>query len=199
LKSKRNTDAFERAKQTQQVMETLATMEKINLYFFDESGFDTVPLVPYAWQPQGETREMPSFPSQRLNVLGFMSKDQKSYFQTIEGRINTQSVIAAFDAFTLAYATEYANHNKPCIIVLDNASVHTSYAFQQQLDKWGARGVVLHFLPPYSPELNLIEILWRKIKYEWLPLSSYLSYSHLKNSVISILEGFGNEYQITFV
>lgn len=196
MKSKRNQEAFDRAKQTQQVMETLAAMEKINLYFFDESGFSTVPLIPYAWQPQGETREMPSFPGKRLNVLGFMSKNQKSYFQMIEGNMNTQSVVAAF---TLAYATEYASHNKPCIIILDNASFHTSHAFQQQFDKWGARGVVLHFLPPYSPELNLIEILWRKIKYEWLPLSWYLSYSHLKNSVISILEGFGNEYQITFV
>ncbi len=106
MKSKRNQEAFDHAKQTQQAMETLAVMEKINLYFFDESGFSTVPLIPYAWQPQGETREMPSFPSQRLNVLGFMSKNQPSYFQTIEGNINTQSVVAAFDAFTLAYATE---------------------------------------------------------------------------------------------
>jgi len=53
LKSKRHQEAFDPAKQTQQAMETLAAMEKINLYFFDESGFSTVPLIPYAWQPQG--------------------------------------------------------------------------------------------------------------------------------------------------
>ena len=29
------------------------------------------------------------------------------------------------------------------------------------------------YLPPYSPELNLIEILWRRIKYTWLPFSAY--------------------------
>lgn len=29
---------------------------------------------------------------------------------------------------------------------------------------------------PYSPELNLIEILWRQMKYAWLPLSAYLSF-----------------------
>jgi transposase len=128
-----------------------------------------------------------------------MSKNQKSYFQTIEGNINTQQVIAAFDAFTSTYAAEYASHHKPCIIILDNASVHTSHAFLQRLDEWGSAGVVLPFLPPYRPELNLIDILWRKIKYEWLPLSCYLSYSHLKNAVISVLAGFGTEYQITFV
>jgi transposase len=28
--------------------------------------------------------------------------------------------------------------------------------------------LILKYLPPYSPELNLIEILWRHIKYRWL-------------------------------
>jgi transposase len=30
-----------------------------------------------------------------------------------------------------------------------------------------------YFLPPYSPELNRIEILWKKMKYEWLPFKSF--------------------------
>ena len=46
-------------------------------------------------------------------------------------------------------------------------------------DKWAAYGVFFHFLPPpYSPELNLIEIPWGKIKYEWLPLESYQHHEH---------------------
>ncbi|MGZ5009025.1 MAG: transposase [Methylobacter sp.] len=28
------------------------------------------------------------------------------------------------------------------------------------------------FLPPYSPELNHIEVLWKKIKYGWLSWDS---------------------------
>jgi transposase len=63
---------------------------------------------------------------------------------------------------------------------LDNASVQTRHAFLSHADEWMQRGVCLHFLPPYSPELNPIEILWRKIKYEWLPLDAYTSYAHLK-------------------
>jgi hypothetical protein len=42
-------------------METLAAMEKINLHFFDESGFSAIPSVPYAWQPQGERGKYPAF------------------------------------------------------------------------------------------------------------------------------------------
>jgi len=57
---------------------------------------------------------------------------------------------------------------------------------------------MLHFLPPYSPELNLIEILWRKLKYEWLPLDAYQSYGHLKKWLLEILDNVGEKFQITF-
>lgn len=35
------------------------------------------------------------------------------------------------------------------------------------------RGLFIYYLPPYSPELNLIEILWSFIKYAWLPFNAY--------------------------
>jgi hypothetical protein len=38
--------------------------------------------------------------------------------------------------------------------------------------------------------LNLIEILWKKIKYEWLPFSSYSTCGNLKQLVPAILDGF---------
>jgi len=63
---------------------------------------------------------------------------------------------------------------------------------------WQQRDVWLHFLPPYSPELNLIEILWRKVKYEWLPLDAYQSYGHLKKWVLEVLDSVGEKFQITF-
>ena len=73
---------------------------------------------------------------------------------------------------------------------------HTRRAFLDRVDGWVACGVVAHYLPPYCPELNPIEILWRKIKHDWLPLSCY---ANLKNAVLEILGGFGIKYQISFV
>jgi hypothetical protein len=46
---------------------------------------------------------------------------------------------------------------------------------------------VIYLLPAYSPELNLIEILWRMIKYHWLPLKAYESFKDLMRS-LKILE-----------
>ncbi len=63
----------------------------------------------------------------------------------------------------------------------------------------GKRDVHLLYLPKYSPELNLIEILWRKIKYEWLPLQAFSSYCEIKKHVSDILGQYGSkEFTITF-
>lgn len=48
-----------------------------------------------------------------------------------------------------------------CVLVLDNASWHRSKKAIQYAEKLG---IILYFLPPYSPELNPIEQLWKWIK-----------------------------------
>jgi hypothetical protein len=171
----------------------------IDLFHFDESGFATVPCVPYAWQPVGTTLALPSFKSRRLNVLGFLSKDQRAFFRHAEGPVDSGQAVAAFDAFAAQRAAEHAVHRRPCVVNVDNASWHTSRAFRDRTDAWAACGVVVHYLPPYSPELNAIEALWRKIKYEWLPLDCYASYQTMKSAVLDILDGVGSKYQICFV
>jgi hypothetical protein len=51
---------------------------------------------------------------------------------------------------------------------------------------------------PYSPELNLIEILWRFMKYDWIPFSAYMSLPCLLQAVEDILQRFGTDYTIAF-
>lgn len=76
--------------------------------------------------------------------------------------------------------------------------LHTSRAVQARVMDWFRQGVALHWLPPYSPELNLIEIRWHKIKYEWFPLRAYLSFDHLQSELQNILDQVGSKYKITF-
>ncbi len=77
--------------------------------------------------------------------------------------------------------------------------MHTSKGFRDQLEKWKQMDTHLLYLPKYSPELNLVEILWRKIKYEWLPLQAFSSYCELKKHVSDILGQYGSkEFTITF-
>ena len=164
------------------------------MFYFDQTGFNLTPSIPYAWQPRGRTLALPSAASPRANVLGFLSPTNQSQFHTVIGRVTSATVIAALDAF----AAQTARAGKLRLVVLDNAPIHTSRAFQARVTDWFRQGVGLHWLPPYCPELNLIEILWRKIKYEWLPPRAYLGFDHLKSELQNILDQFGSKYMITF-
>ena len=81
---------------------------------------------------------------------------------------------------------------------MDNASVHTSEEFEECLAEWKKQGLIIKYLSTYAPELNLIEILWRNIKYAWLPFSAYQCLSALREALEHILKNFGSKYQITF-
>lgn len=56
----------------------------------------------------------------------------------------------------------------------------------------------IFFLPSYSPHLNLIETLCRKIKYEWLKPQDYLDFDTLTNAVENTILNVGKKYKINF-
>jgi len=46
--------------------------------------------------------------------------------------------------------------------------------------------------------LNLIEILWRFIKDEWIEFWAYTSFDHLVQYVEGVIRDFGDKYKINF-
>jgi len=191
LKSKRAEQEFRAAQAELASLCQDARAGKIDLYYGDESGFTLEPSIPYAWTDKGQTIEIPSAKSDRLNVLGFLSVKQEFHSFVFEGSITSEIAIAGLDYLSATLIT-------PTLVVIDQAPIHTSAAFLSRLPQWEERGLYVYPLPAYSPELNWIEILWRKIKYEWLPLSAYLSYDSLKKSLASVLKQVGSKYQIIF-
>ena len=166
----------------------------LDVVYFDATGFDLVPSVPYAWQYTGRKNTIcvPSSKSKRINVLGFLNKINNELTPfVIEATVNTDVVVEVFETFSKQI------HN-PTLVVMDNASIHTSHHFFEQIENWQKKGLFPYFLPTYSPELNAIEILWRKIKYEWLPFSAYESFKKLQEAVDEVLIHFGSKYLITF-
>jgi len=53
--------------------------------------------------------------------------------------------------------------NPNSVLILDNCSVHHVTEAQEAL---GDCGVMTHYLPPYSPDYNPIELLFSKVKYK---------------------------------
>ncbi|WP_460428700.1 IS630 family transposase, partial [Azotobacter armeniacus] len=162
---------------------------------FDESGFSQRSALPYAWSSVGQPLELPAFSrSRRLNVQGLLSRQGKLIHHTTTATATTEVVIEAFDRLI-----EQKSPDAFAIVVLDNASPHRSALFQRKRVEWRAQRVHVIFLPPYSPELNLIEMLWRKSKYEWLPLSAYRSFQSLCSHVHRVLSGYGDKYRVNFL
>src|SRR5215475_10274151 len=191
LKSLRAPDAVAQAKRELEALQNQADQGQIALYYFDASGFALDPTIPYAWQEPKRVIELPARKSGRINVLGFMNRQNDLHPFLFEGSIHTGVVIACFDAVCHTLT-------KKTVVVLDNASIHTSEEFEDRLPSWKKKGLTLKYLPPYSPELNLIEILWRRIKYTWLPFSAYECLNALSEALETILSRVGAEYQITF-
>jgi putative transposase len=75
----------------------------------------------------------------------------------------------------------------PCVVVLDNYSVHHARLVREQRPSLEALGVRFVFLPPYSPELNAIEPLWRHVKHEDLPDRSHPTAEALQAAVDAAL------------
>lgn len=120
-----------------------------------------------------------------------MNKDNDLTPFIVKGKIDTDVVVACFDQFS-------KNLQNKTVVIIDNAPVHKSKKFLANIAKWCRKGLILKFLPTYSPELNLIEILWRKIKYEWLPFTAYFSFENLEAALEDILINFGSQYEINF-
>ncbi|MGP8337811.1 MAG: IS630 family transposase [Methanosarcinaceae archaeon] len=190
-KGKRDKTAFKRAKEEIAALHAQEAAGELDLYYFDETGFSLTPDVPYAWQAIGETLDIPSSRSKRINVLGFCNKEQDFHATTVQGSVRSATVIACFDEFCCTI-------RRKTTVIIDNASVHTSGEFKKKLGEWEKKGLSIKYLPTYSPELNLIEIVWRFIKYNWLPLTAYLSFKHLKTERLKVLNSIGSEYRITF-
>jgi DDE superfamily endonuclease len=153
-RSKRNEQDFQTAKAHLDKLRAAcgAADHDFDLIYFDGAGFSLIPCVPYAWQLRGETLEIPSVHSPRLNVLGFLNLNGSFESYVFDGAIDSEVLIKCFDDYC-------QRMKKPALIVLDNAPVHKSTAFESRIESWEEQGLYLLFLPSYCPELNLIEIL----------------------------------------
>lgn len=165
---------------------------EIDLRYFDQSGFSLTPYIPYGWQEKKETIILKSRTGKRINVMGLMNRKNQLCYEISTSTINSEDVINFLDRFG-------ENLSQKTVVVLDQASIHTSNNFLNKLEEWKAKNLEMFWLPTYSPKLNLIEILWRFIKYEWINIDAYDSHHNLIKYLKNILDNFGSEYVINFV
>jgi len=131
---------------------------------------------------------VPKTKSGRLNVIGTLVETQQGRsleYRFLEGTCRAESVVAYLD--TLANL----ERTGPTLVVLDNASYHQGEPIEAKLEEWVSKGFYLWYLPPYSPELNPIERVWRSVKGELMPRRFYADGEALRAALEAALQQVG--------
>ena len=109
----------------------------------------------YAWSAVGEPHIIPTNSGrQRYNVLGaYCTQTHERVFIMTEDNINQDTVIDLLQQLRAKHP-----QGAKIYLVLDNASYNKAIRVREQA---GTSQIILKFQPPYSPNLNLIERLWK--------------------------------------
>jgi transposase len=172
-------------------LEQLSRRGLIELYYGDESRVCLKGCVPYGWQFADEQVFVPSSQGAGLNCFALLTRDNACRFATSQECIDSAFVVEQLEQLSFSL-------QRMTVVVLDNARVHKSQAVQEQRAIWEERGLFLFYLPPYSPHLNIVEVLWRKLKYEWLQPRDYANAQTLFYQTRQALAAVGTLLKVTF-
>ena len=131
--------------------------EKDQIYFMDGVHPQHNSIASFGWIKKGKTKQLKTNNGRkRTNINGALNLKTKQVIYVEDERINSQTMIAL-----LQLILEEQKEGK-IYIILDNARYYHSQLVKDFLvanDR-----ICLKFLPPYSPNLNIIERLWHILK-----------------------------------
>ncbi len=147
--------------------------------------------VPYGWQFPDERVAIYVEKAYKTNIFGLINRANQCWWAMTQQNIDSQFIVQYLDELSFKI-------KKQTVVVLDNASIHQSKLMQQNLCVWQKRGLFIFYLPPYSPHLNIAEVIWRKLKGEWLVPEDYSEKDSLLYAVSQCMTNIGNGLKINF-
>jgi transposase len=106
------------------------------------------------WFPIGKQKVIPTYGKHHgVKLLGTLNYETGEIFCAEEEQYDTQVFLSFLEKVTSKYACE------KIVMILDNARIHHAKLIQPFLLSLNGN-LQLLFLPPYSPQLNIIEGLW---------------------------------------
>ncbi len=135
----------------------LSTLSNRRWVFVDESGCQLGMDRRYARASGGGRAHCtkPYHRGERFNLIGALGISRLRCMMSVNGSVNAD-VLAMFTARVLG-----PKLRKDDVVIWDNLSAHK---VKRVTDAIEARGAKVIFLPPYSPDLNPIELFWSKLK-----------------------------------
>ena len=124
---------------------------------------------------------------QRFNVLGALNAVTHQLLT-----ITNQTYITSSEVCALLQTIAAAHQNQIITVILDNAPYQRCTRVQ---DAARLLGIELLFLPPYSPNFNLIERLWGFVKDTCLYSQYYASFADFKQAISTCLSQTQGKHQ----
>lgn len=121
--------------------------------FIDESSPQTTANTVRMWSFNKPVR-IKNTSKYRANTFGFYSLNGKS---TVEFHEHSKKE----DVMCFLEGIRSKNPERRIVAIIDNFKSHHSLKTKEKADELG---ILLVFLPPYSPDLNPIEFIWKSIR-----------------------------------
>lgn len=135
----------------------------------------------YGWFKRGKKAQILSNTGRkRVNINGVLDPENAETIITSSESINADPTIELFKKVESNYPTA-----KNITIICDNARYYRSRLVSEYLEE---SKIKLEFLPPYAPNLNLIERLWRFMHKKVTYNKYYESYDIFKNKILEFFE-----------
>jgi len=174
--------------------------ERLQVWFWDESGFSLRVIKRKNWCQKGTRKKLRGDRRKgRVNAMGGLRYSDKKRFIEFVEKGNSESFYQVLKVFYQQLKEEwieagnseeeFEKKGAKIVIILDNASFHKK---QEYLDKIEVEmpNLYLEFLPEYSPDYNLIELVWHSAK-EYLAHRLFQSVEELESVLNQLLNEGG--------
>ncbi len=166
------------------------------IWFWDESGFSLRVLRRKTWGKKGKRKKITGRRSRaRVNIMGGLrlcDKKRLCYFvergnaETFYEQLKGLYKFVVQEWVALGNSLEdFQEHGPKIIIFLDNASYHKRKDICSEIEK-NLPNIILEYLSAYSPDFNLIELVWHSCK-EYIAHKLFQSVCQLKSTLDKLL------------
>lgn len=170
-------------KPLKKIQNEIAPNDQIELLFYDEAFFRRESTITRGWYPRGHNIKVNCpITKEKVGVCGAVNPRDGQLFSLI---------FDGFDSDTFVYYLKWIigkfSKRKKIVLILDNSSSHKSNKVAEFVNKHKKR-LELFFLPPYSPELNPVERVWKNLRYRVTHNTFFENLEALENAVVEYLK-----------
>jgi transposase len=153
---------------------TEKTPERLQVWFWDESGFSLRVIRRKNWGKKGTRKQVTGQRRRgRVNIMGGLRYHDKKRLNFVIKQGNADVFYEQIKSLNNFLRQEWIEQGKlieefqdgsaKIVIILDNASFHKRKDILFKIES-EMPNIILEFLPPYSPDYNLVELVWHSAK-----------------------------------